>query len=113
MTIAVARVTQGGFPHSIVGAFRRTITDITMDDDYTTSGKAVTAAQLGLGTVVNAQAEIKTTSGGGDNITGACAVPQTDGSVLIICNNETPAELSSSADIATTVIRVTAEGYGG
>jgi hypothetical protein len=111
MAISVAQVTQGGLAYRISGAEKKTVTDVTMDSGYVTGGEPVTAAQLGFSSVCNsATAQIKTTSGAGVNVASCAAVVQTDGSVNLKCHDETPAEVANAADIATTIIRVTATG---
>lgn len=111
MAISPAQVLSGGLAYRIQGAQKKTITDVTMDSGYVTGGEPVTAAQLGMSSVVHdATAQIKTTSGAAVNVASCSAITQTDGSVNLKCHDETPAEVANAADIATTIIRVTAFG---
>jgi len=111
MAVSVARVLQGGLPHTTVGAQKQTVTDVTMDDDYTTGGKAVTAAQLGLSAVYSGQVEVGTSASGADDFANVALIPQTNGSVLLKSHISSGAESSSSADQTGVVLRVTAQGY--
>ena len=93
----------------VLGTNRRTVTDITMDSSYLSGGEPVTANNLRLGRVVYATAQIQSTSGGAVNVASAGYDPAT---ALLHVYDETPAEVASAADIATTVIRVEAYGTG-
>lgn len=104
-------MSQGGLPNTITGIHKRTITDVTCDDDYTTGGKAVTAAQLGLSTVISGDAAVITSSTAGDELDHVALLPQTDGSAKLICHLATGAECGSSEDHSGVVVRVTALGY--
>jgi hypothetical protein len=107
MALAFAAVGRSG--GDVVGSQRRTVTDITMDSSYQSGGEPVTANNLRLGRVVYATAQIQSTSGGGVNVSSAGYDPAT---ALLHVYDETPAEVASTADISTTVIRVEAYGTG-
>jgi hypothetical protein len=91
----------------VVGSYRQAVTDVTMDNSYASGGEAVTPKNLGLTVVDYATCHIQSTSGGGVNVASAGYDPST---ALLHVFDETPAEVASGADIATTVVRVVARG---
>jgi hypothetical protein len=93
---------------TVVGAQRKTVSEITFDSSYPTGGEAVTASQLGFGVaVLNASTTIKTV-GGTVNVANAYYdIP--NGKVLVY--DETPAEVSDTATLATLVVQIEAYGH--
>lgn len=82
-----------------------TVTNVTFDASYPTNGLAVTAAQLGLNTVLWAVATVKTA--------GAGAVTAVD---YDITNSKlkaytASAEVVNATSLATVVAQVVASGY--
>ncbi len=106
--MAISATRRGDLAYRIVGAQKETLTDITFDSAYPTGGEAVTAADLGLNYVDNADAAVKSATGAGVNVASAFYDETTD---KILLYDETPAQVANAADVATTVVRVRARGY--
>lgn len=105
MSVTVAQV--GNLPYYIVGAQKKTITDVALDSSYLSGGEPLTAANLRLNKVDYANAEITSTATTTVNAASAGYDPAT---ALLHVIDETPAEVSSTADLAGLVVRVTAYG---
>ncbi len=96
-----------GDPFYIEGSRKRTVTDVTWAAAYTTSGEAVTPADLGLNRVEYATAQPTTFA-----TTAVNAVSAGWAANKLHVYNETPAELVNGAgDASGMVVRVTAWGY--
>lgn len=102
MAISAANVDSNVF-----GSRRVTVTDITLDSSYPTGGEAVTAANLGLSTVLFAICNVKAVSG---TVNIANAYYDQANSKLKIYD-ETPGEVANAADLSSNVVRVLAFGY--
>lgn len=90
----------------VVGSRRVTVTDVTMDNSYLSGGEPVTPANLRLGQFDDAICNIKTISG---TVNVAEAFLDTSTQLLHVYD-ETPAEVSSTADLSNVVIRIHAYG---
>lgn len=87
------------------GSFRVTVTDVTMDASYPTGGLAVTKAQLGLNTVIFAQASIVTTAAAGAAVDAVYDVANQKVKLIAAA-----AEVANAANTTGLVVRVTALG---
>lgn len=92
---------------NVFGSRRVTVTDVTLDSSYPTGGEAITAAQLGLSTVLFAFCNVKAVSG---TVNVANAYYDSANSKIKVYD-ETPAEVANAASLASVVIRVMAYGY--
>lgn len=91
----------------VVGHLRHTVTDVTLDNSYVgTTGYALNASDLRLGTVLYADAQVITT---GTNATAAAKY--TPGSTGRLQMYTTTAQVSNATDLSNTVVRVEAYGY--
>jgi hypothetical protein len=108
MTISVAAVGNPRFARSQ----RKTVTDVTLDSSYPTGGETVTATQLGLAIIEDAVADVKTVSGTVNIANVFCNISSTGASLLLVVYDETPAEVTDTASLASVVVRVTAWGRG-
>jgi len=88
------------------GNVRKTLHDITFDSSYESGGEPLTAAQLGLRKVLNAECNI-TAVGGTVDVAEASYAPATE---LVHLFDQTPAEVASG-DVSGVVVQVAAEGY--
>lgn len=92
---------------NVFGSRRVTVTDVTLDSSYPTGGEAITAAQLGLNTVLFAICNVKAV-GGTVNVANAY---YDSANAKIKVYDETPAEAANAADLSSLVVRVLAFGY--
>src|SRR3990172_4286733 len=105
--MALTFTRRGPTPYTIVGDERRTVTDVTFDTSYPTGGEAVTAAELGLHKIHTGTCCDLTATGAAVNVASATFDHATS---KILLYDETPAQVASTADVATTVVRVVAHG---
>lgn len=92
----------------VVGDLKMTVTTVVGSASYTTGGDAVTAANLGLGTVLHT---ITTLTGGGASHAGAVNAEYIISSGLLQCWTSASAEVASSADLSGLTFTITAFGY--
>lgn len=108
MALTAARVTVGGLPYRVYGGKKHTVTDLTFDSSYPAGGEAVTPANLNLNKIDRVENIEITTVGGTVNVAN---VTFDAANSKLIVYDETPAEVTDTATLATLVVRVTAEGY--
>ena len=101
MAVSVSRVDQ-----YVTGNKRVTVSGVTFDSSYLSGGESLTAADLGLSDVVSAVCTIRSV-GGTVNVASAAYDPATS---LIHLYDETPGEVSSTADVSNIVVQVEAKG---
>ncbi len=108
----MATVTQvGDLPYYIEGARKRSVSDVALDSSYLSGGEVITWADLRLSRVDYATAEITTTATTSVNAASAGYVPGNGTTTSILhVYDETPAEVTSTQDLAGLVVRVTAWG---
>lgn len=105
MSVSVSQV--GSLPYYIVGAQKKTITDVALDSSYQSGGEPLPASSLRLNKVDYANAEIYSAATTTVNATSAGYDPT---NALLHVYDETPAEVASTADLTGLVVRVTAYG---
>jgi hypothetical protein len=109
MAASVAQV--GDLRYYIVGAKKVSYTDVTGDVDYPTGGYPITAAQLGLGTITSADAQITVLANADDALGHAQFIVNANGvQGLLKLWDKTPAEITANDDVSSCVVRVIARG---
>lgn len=98
---------KGDLPYRVVGAQRKTVTDVSMDTSYLSGGEPVTAGNLGLNTVDTATATIQTAA---TTTVNAASASYDEAAALLHVWDETPAEVASTANLSGLVVRVVAHG---
>ena len=96
-------------PYRVVGAEKETVTDVALDSSYPVAGEAVTAANLGLGTVNSAVAVLKTSATTTVNLAN---FHYDEANAKLLAFDETPAAVADLANLDGAVVRVTARGTG-
>jgi hypothetical protein len=95
----------------VSGTQRKTVTNVTFDSSYLSGGETVTAAQLGLSSLDYGTCQIKAV-GGTVNVASAfleCVADPAANKIHLW--DETPAEVTSTADVSGIVVQVTAFGH--
>lgn len=104
MATTVANVPVGGRAYNISGANKVTVTDVTVADN----SEVITAAQLGLNAIYNADAQIRTGQTSDTAVYAKATINDNGASITLATFTAAGAAATTSA---TTVIRVRAEGY--
>jgi hypothetical protein len=104
MATTVANVPVGGRPYTIVGPNKVTVSDVTIADN----SEVITAAQLGLNCIYNADAQIRTGQTSDTGVYAKCTPVTGDISTTLALF---AADGTAATTSATTVVRVTASGY--
>lgn len=91
---------------TVLGNKRVSFATVTLDSSYPTNGESVTAAQLGLSSV---HAAVVTVSAVGGTVNVAQATYDVANSKIKVFD-ETPAEVSNTADLSNIVLKVVAFG---
>ena|SRR6185312_10154157 len=95
-----------------VGDVRLTVTNVVGEASYTTGGPVVTAAQLGLNTILFAQAEILTGSGANATSNAMSVIIQPGGgSAKLQCWSNAQAEIVSTTNVSGVTWQILALGY--
>lgn len=94
-------------PYRVIGAQKKTVTNVTCSEKYVEKGEALTPAQLGLNVVEDSSCRIKSLGTGTVNFANAFYDAKEK---KLILRDETPAEVASEAEIKKPVIQV--EAYG-
>ena len=101
----------GALPYYVLGHQKQTVTDVSMDSSYPPGGEVITAANLRLGVVDRATAQIQSAATTTVNAVSAGYTPGNGTTTsLLAVYDETPAEVANGADLAGLVVRVTAYG---
>jgi hypothetical protein len=109
--MAASVVQAGDLPYYIVGNKKVSYTDVTGDADYPTGGYPITAAQLRLGTITSADAQITVASNADDALQQAQFIVNANGvQGLLKLWDKTPAEITADDDVSACVVRVIARG---
>lgn len=94
---------------TVMGNKRVTTADVVFDSSYPTGGESVTPAQLGLSAVHVANATISVP----DDAIGTTAAKYvvSTGKIMVYDDDDTPAEVASTADLAGLTVRLQAFGH--
>lgn len=107
MAVTVTAVGSGAYD-GVVGSLRKTVSTVAFDSSYPTGGEPLTAADLRLGRVAYADVTISTTATTTVNAT-QFAYDVTNSKLLVF--DETPAEVSNTANLDGLVVQIEAYGY--
>lgn len=105
--MSVSTAVVGDNSYNVVGNRKVTVTDVTFDSSYPTGGEPVTPSDLRLNYVDHATCNIVGV-GGTVNVTNAY-YDKTNQKIVAV--DETPAEVASTSDLSTLVVRVRAQGF--
>jgi hypothetical protein len=105
MSVSVAMVND---PYlTVVGNKKHVVADVTFDSSYPTGGEALTAANLGMTKIDYAECNVKAV-GGTVNVANVY-YDRANSKIQVF--DETPAEVTDTATLATLVVQVKAVGY--
>ena len=104
MATTYANVSVGGRPYTIHGANKVVVTDVTTADN----SEVLPAASLGLNCIYKADAQIRTGQTSDTGVYAKCTPVTGDVSTTLALF---AADGTAATTSATTVVRVTAEGY--
>jgi len=95
--------------NTVMGNKRVSTADVVFDSLYPTGGELVTAAQLSLSAVTHATAVISVP----DDAIGTTAARYvvSTSKIIVYDDDDTPAEVASTADLAGLTVRLVAYGY--
>ena len=103
----------GNFAPTVIGDLKLTVTNVVGPSSYTTGGDAVTAAQLGLGTVLFSIVSIVASSG--SNNAAAEATYTSSGTLQVFSATDAAgvplAETSSTTNLSGLTFQIIAFGY--
>lgn len=95
-----------------IGDVKMTVTNVVGEASYTTGGPVITAAQLGLNTILFAQAEILAGSGANATSNSMSVVIQAGGgSAKLQCWSNAQAEITSATNVSGVTWQIIAFGY--
>ncbi len=109
--MALSFAQAGDLPYYIVGNQKKTVTDVTLDNSYTSGGEVVNASDLGLNNIDHAEAQIKVNANATDSMVSVNFSETSGQSGKLVFYEETPGAITAADDLTGCTVRVIAYGY--